>query len=187
MRLHKFGFRMRSALWLALWSMPLSAQAPLPGTAALTSEGDFAAQMVDGINDYLLRATVDSETKRPALWKRDFASKQAYERSVAPNRERLKRIIGAVDPRVRNVTPEYTSTFRAASLIAKGQSYKVHSVRWPVLEGVSAEGLLLQPDQQPSCRIVALPDADWSPEMLAGIVAGVEPPARRAPSRRERL
>ena len=63
---------MRSALWLALWSMPLSAQAPLPGTAALTSEGDFAAQMVDGINDYLLRATVDSETQTASTLETGF-------------------------------------------------------------------------------------------------------------------
>src|SRR5689334_11770021 len=103
MRRNKFGFRMPPALWLALWSLPLSAQAPLPETAPLTSEGDFAAQMVDGINNYLLRATIESETKSPALWKRDFTSNQAYARSVAPNRERLKKIIGVVDPRVRNV------------------------------------------------------------------------------------
>jgi hypothetical protein len=56
----------------------------------------------------------------------------------------------------------------------------VYAVRWPVLGpvladygGLSAEGLLLQPEQEPVARIVAIPDADWSPEMLAGLLPGV--------------
>src|SRR5260370_36715514 len=94
------------AAFLTVVSLPLAAQSPLPGTAALTAQGDFAAQMVDGINDYLLRATSEAITKRSALWKRDYGSAEGYERSVAPNRERLKKIVGAVDPRVRDVSVE---------------------------------------------------------------------------------
>ena len=39
---------------------------------------------------------------------------------------------------------------------------------------------LLEPDRPPVARIVALPDADWSPEMLAGLASGVEPAAQFA-------
>jgi hypothetical protein len=66
-----------------LW-LPIVAHTPLPGTAALTGQGDFAAQMVDGINDYLLRATADAPGKRSVLWKRDYASIEAYERRSCP-------------------------------------------------------------------------------------------------------
>ena len=40
--------------------------------------------------------------------------------------------------------------------------------------------MLLEPDRPPLARIVAIPDADWSPEMLAGMKPGVEPDAQFA-------
>ena len=57
---------------------------------------------------------------------------------------------------------------------AEGPAIVIHAVRWPVFDGVFAEGLLLQPDQPPVARIVAIPDADWSPEMLAGLQPGID-------------
>ena len=66
----------RTTLLAAMLWLPVAAQTPLPGTAPLTGQGDFAAQMVDGINDYLLRATSESAGTRAALWKRDYASVQ---------------------------------------------------------------------------------------------------------------
>ena len=53
-------------------------------------------------------------------------------------------------------------------------------MRWPVFEGVHGEGLLLQPDGPPAARIVAIPDADWTPEMLVGLTLGVPPAAQFA-------
>src|SRR3954469_1260102 len=97
------------AAWIML-ALPLAAQTALPGTAPLTAQGDFASQMVDNINDYLLRATAESVHKRAGLWKRDYGSAELYGRSVTPNRERLKKIIGAVDPRVRDVAMDLMAT-----------------------------------------------------------------------------
>jgi dienelactone hydrolase len=171
---------MAKATLLAMLWLPVAAQTPLSGTAPLTGQGDFAAQMVDGINDYLVRAASASPGARAALWKRDYSSIENYERSIAPNRERLKKIIGAVDARVPNVSLELEATLSTPALIANGQGYKVYAVRWPVMEGVTAEGLLLEPDRPPVARIVAIPDADWSPEMLAGMALGVDPAAQFA-------
>ena len=75
---------------------------------------------------------------------------------------------------------ELAATVSTPALVANGQSYKVYAVRWPVMEGVTAEGLLLDPDQPPVARIVAIPDADWTPEMLAGLAPGIEPAAQFA-------
>src|SRR5262245_40998100 len=50
MRTDSCAARLRVVLWLILLSLPLGAQAPLPGTAPLNTQGDLAAQMVDGIN-----------------------------------------------------------------------------------------------------------------------------------------
>ena len=169
----------KTMLLAAMW-LPLAAQTPLPGTAPLTGQGDFAAQMVDGVNDYLVRLASGSPGTRAALWKRDYSSVENYERSIAPNRERLKKIIGAVDQRVPVVSMELVATLSTPALVANGQGYKVYAVRWAVMEGVTAEGLLLDPDRPPVARIVAIGDADWTPEMLTGMAPGVEPAAQFA-------
>jgi hypothetical protein len=38
---------------------------------------------------------------------------------------------------------------------------------------MKAMGLLLQPKDPPVARVVAIPDADCTPEMLAGIAPGI--------------
>jgi dienelactone hydrolase len=156
------------------------AQTTLPGTAQLTADGDLAAKMVDGINLYLERATTAARAQRPQLWKRDYSSVARYRQSIAPNRERFRKIIGAVDPRVPVTALQLDATTSTPALIATGAGYRVYAVRWPVLDGVQAEGLLLDPDSEPTARIVAIPDADWTPEMLAGLAPGVPPEAQFA-------
>jgi cephalosporin-C deacetylase-like acetyl esterase len=146
----------------------------LPGTKLLEMEGDIAAQMVAGIDKFLMRELAASAKRRQAVWKPDRSSPEAYEKSVAAHRERLRKIIGAVDPRRPVTGLEYSSSTAAPALVAKGDGYSVFGVRWPVFEGVEGEGLLLQPDKPPVARIVALPDADQTPEQVVGLAAGVE-------------
>src|SRR5438105_8333799 len=62
---------------------------PLPDTTPLTTDRDLALQMVDGIDRWLARETASALANRPALWHRDLSSPQAYERSIAPQREHL--------------------------------------------------------------------------------------------------
>src|SRR5262245_38547775 len=73
---------------------------PLAGTKPLTMEGDLAAQMVAGIDKFLLREIDLSVERRAKHWKRDFSSAEAYNKSIEPNRQRLAKILGVVDPRV---------------------------------------------------------------------------------------
>ncbi len=150
----------------------------LEDTRPLRMEGDLAAKMVAGIDRYLMRAIEQSVEGRSEFWKPDFASPQAYAKSVAPNRERLARYIGAVDPRPAPVAMELITTTNRPSLLAKGNGYSVHIVRWSALDGVDGEGLLLRPEGDPVARVVALPDADWTPEMLVGLAGDVPPEAQ---------
>ena len=159
----------------------------LPGTNPLTVEGDLAAQMVDGIHQYLLRRTEDAAGERGRLWQRDYQSAEDYHHSVAPNRDRFRQIIGAVDARVGALAPELMGTMVTSAQVAQGSGYKVYAVSFPVLDrvvpdfgGLSAEGLLLQPEGNPVARVVAIPDADWTPEMLVGLAPGVPPAAQFA-------
>ena len=152
----------------------------LPGTAPLNLQGDLAEQMVNGIRTFLLRRTEEAAQERERLWQRDYQSVEAYKRSVAPNRERFRQIIGAVDSRVGVQSPEFMAPQMTSAQIAQGSGYKVYAVKWPVLGpvvadygGLDAEGLLLQPDGKAVARLVAIPDADWTPEALAGLAPGV--------------
>jgi len=152
---------------------PAAPPSHLPGTEPLTMQGDIAAQMVEGIHRYLVNQTTASVERRGAFWNRDYSSRAAYEASVALQRERFRDIIGLIDPRIPFSAPQLEITVGGPSVVASGDGYRVLSVRWPVLDGVDGEGLLLEPADTPLARIVALPDADWSPEMLVGVAPGV--------------
>ncbi|MFN4257994.1 MAG: alpha/beta hydrolase family protein [Gemmataceae bacterium] len=145
---------------------------PLPGTKPLTTEGDLAVQMVAGIDKYLTKQTAAAVEKRQQFWKLDYSSPEAYTKSVRPNRQRLQQIIGVVDERLPPKM-ELVATTEQSALVAETDSYKVFAVRWPVFAGVDGEGLLLEPKGKIVAHVVAIPDADWTPEMLTGLMPGL--------------
>lgn len=166
---------------------PGTAESVLAGTAPLTIEGDLAMQMVTGIQQYLLHQTGRQVMERARLWNRDYGSIELYERSVGPNRQRFRQMIGAVDTRVPAQAPELKGSLPVPAQIAQGTGYSVYAVRWPVFasvtadsDGLEAEGLLLRPKAPPVARVVAIPDADWTPEMLVGVTPGISPGAQFA-------
>jgi len=147
---------------------------PLAGTQPLETGGDLADQMVAGIDRFLLQALNDSIARRPRHWQRDVSSAEKYDASVAKNRARLAKIIGAHDPRSPVTALELLETTAQPALVGRGEGFTAHAVRWPTVRGVWGEGLLLVPARKPALAdVVALPDADQWPEQLAGLVAGV--------------
>ncbi|HEY2146768.1 MAG TPA: hypothetical protein VGH32_02450 [Pirellulales bacterium] len=150
-----------------------SSAAPLSGTKPLTVEGDLAAQMVEGIDHYLNHKLAESPDRRKAAWKWDYTPQSSPPTTDNSYRKRLRTILGVVDARVPKIEVQYIATTDESSLVAKTSKYEIHAVRWPVLPGVDAEGLLLEPKEKPIALIVALPDADWTPEMFVGLAPGV--------------
>jgi dienelactone hydrolase len=154
----------------AIW-----AQTSLPGTQPLTVEGDLGARMVGGIHAFLDHKIQEMQKEREHLWDRPDRI-----RFVTESRQRFRKIIGAVDNRVPIKALELVGSTSSPAQIAIGRGFKVLRVRWPVFEGVHGEGLLLQPDGPAAARVVAIPDADWTPEMLVGLTPGVAPAAQFA-------
>jgi dienelactone hydrolase len=147
---------------------------PLEGTKPLEAQGDLASEMVAGIDRFLLREIAQSVETRKAYWTRDTSSPEKYEASVAPNRARLAKVLGVVDARVQDTAPQYLAGPGRSSLVGRGERYEIHAVRWEALPGIHGEGLLLTPkDGKPVADVVALPDADQTPEMIAGLADGV--------------
>ncbi len=139
----------------------------LPGTAKLTMNGDLALEMVAGIDRFVTRELQASVTRRAAYWQQDFTSPENYVRSVAPNRARFRRFIGAVDERVPDVQMELVATTGTPALVEATKSFTTTAVRWPVFEGVYGEGLLLRPRGVRKAFVILLGDADLPPEAVA--------------------
>ena len=121
---------------------------PLPNTKPLNIQGDPAAQMIAGITTYLLQATDNSIAHRK------------------PSRDRLRKILGVRIPPVSLGSPEYIAAVGSTALLAQTPAFRVYAVRWPVLDGLSAEGLYFEPKKPIRAAAITLPDADQLPEHL---------------------
>ncbi len=148
-----------SLTWLGASAWGCWAQGqPLVGTAPLTMEGDIASNLVAGADRFLLRKIEESAAGRAKFWHRDFSSWQAYEQSLATNRQRLAHILGVRDPRVSKVELELIVTPRRQAVRGRGRDYEVFAVRWPAFGDVTGEGLLLTPAHRaPVANVVAIP------------------------------
>jgi len=113
---------------------------------------------------------------REKFWKRDFSSREAFEKSIGENRQRLAHILGVRDPRVKFDSPELVAALNRPALLLETERYSVYAIRWPAVRDVWGEGLLLTPKNgKPVASVVAIPDARQSPEQIAGVIAGTSP------------
>jgi dienelactone hydrolase len=149
---------------------------PLPGTAPLDwPEEDLSGRMMDGAHRFVERQITENQARSARFWKYDRSSPAAWDASVQDNRDRLREIIGAVDSRLAPSLERYGDDANP-SRVAETNRYRVSRVRWPVLDGISADGLLVEPvTGAPSAFIVAVPDAGQTPEQILGLEPGLSP------------
>ncbi len=146
---------------------------PLPGTRQLTLPRDDAAvhaRHMRQVHDYFQQRIAEALQTRDRQWARDFASREAYERSIADHRANCRKMLGLVDgsPAVGR-----TETQR---LGASG-GLCVERVTTPMFAGLAARGLVFAPNatgRRPA--VIVCPDADTWPERFAGLSADAQPP-----------
>ena len=164
--------------------IPGSVQAQMPAaTQPLTMEGDLASQMVDGIDGFLLKQIELAKIQRKNFWNYDNTSPQAFEKSIQPNRDRLARMLGVRDDRVPAQTPFDSGPLDDSTVIAECEAFRVYRIRWPVLpdpaptakhlSSIHGEGLMLVPNGSIIANVIAMPDAQQTPEQIAGLADGV--------------
>lgn len=134
--------------------------------------GDLSAQMHEAALRDVDQRISASIRSRAQFWHRDTSSAEKYGHSIEDNRRRLAMLMGVVDPRVPPSMERFGDDDNPAE-VAQTEQYQVFQVRWPVLEGVHGEGLLLAPVDSPRGLVVVLPDADQTPEQVAGLAPGV--------------
>jgi dienelactone hydrolase len=172
-------------------SQPMHGQAappePLPHTTALEwPEEDLSGRLMDGAHRFVERQIADMQARAGRFWSYDRSSAAAWNASLHGNRDRLREIIGAVDARVAPALERVGDDDNPA-LVAEAPAYRVWQVRWPVLEGLTAEGLLVEPTTKrqaatdgtgaasPVASLVVVPDAGQTPEQILGLAPGLLP------------
>ncbi|MFM8577794.1 MAG: hypothetical protein ACKOCN_03190, partial [Planctomycetaceae bacterium] len=157
----------------------------LPGMERLSLERPLDEVMVEGIDRHLMNLTTRSAAARDRLL-------PIEPDAIAASREQLRSLVGAVDPRVPTdggitsferygATSEHVDESPGPAAIARGPdgfSIRVSRVRIDVLDGVTADGLMVEPSTPPLAFVVALGDAAWTPEQFVGIEPGVAPSAQ---------
>jgi dienelactone hydrolase len=108
------------------------------------------------------------------MWNRDGNDSEQRGKAISDRRARFRTIIGAVDECVAANGFEIVANVGGDGVVARlaDADVAVYAVRWPVLPGVTGEGLLLVPSKPAVARVIALPDADWAPEVYAGLTSG---------------
>ncbi len=170
-----------SCCWLisltAFAADPVAFPPVLPETQPLSIEQPLDEFMVDGIDRFALREIQQAAAARAGKWQRDASSPEAYAKSLEPYRARFREIIGAVDLRVRGRGLEDLSMTSFSGVATPGtraaegddELYSIIPARWQVLDGVTAEGVILEPSVEEIVGLaIAIPDATWSPEEFCG-------------------
>ena len=166
-------------VWLGfalVWMADLDAAQPktLPNTDPLDwPEEDLSSRLMDGAHRFVERKIDETARRRQRYWQYGGTSPKTNQPSIEENRQQLREILGVVDSRAAPRMERYGDEQQPA-LVAETPSYRVFQVRWAVLEGVYAEGLLAQPRERAVAHVVALPDADQTPEQLLGLQPGLD-------------
>lgn len=157
---------------LLVFNLKLSGQQNFPFTASpLTEKGDLSAKMVEGVGRFLLRETEKQKDHRSEAWHFDFSSEKGFDQSISVQRNLLSKQLGVVEERVESHIELLTNSKLAGLKAFKIELPKctISAIHWQSLDGLSAEGLLIQPKGKVTARIVLMPDADVLPEVLAGL------------------
>jgi len=148
---------------------------PFPAKPLLDS-GDLTPAMVSSLDVFLTDFTRKTTEDRSQLPKWDFSGTAAFEQSVSGRRDLLLQRLGATDQRVSPAMEVLTGKDLQPLTVEK-QGCRISAVRWNVLEGLQAEGVLVAPKGKPVAFIVLIPDAGMEAEQLAGLSAGNGPGA----------
>ncbi|MFK7821967.1 MAG: hypothetical protein AB8G99_24935, partial [Planctomycetaceae bacterium] len=146
----------------------------LPGTAPLENTGDLASFMVSGIDNFLIGELDASVGRRAQFWNRDLTTPGAYSKSIEPLRVELCQMIGVRGELVPFQSPSVIVTVDGlADLNEPGARVSRQQIRWPVVDSLWGEGVLLTPVEGHSANAVLIPDADQTPEIFASKAAAL--------------
>ncbi|OAI54718.1 hypothetical protein AYO47_09865, partial [Planctomyces sp. SCGC AG-212-M04] len=149
---------------------------PLTGTAPLQLDEPLDVVMVRGINKFAEEEIALSPSRREVFWKRDFSSPEAYQKSIAENRKRLKTVIGVLDEDSAGVSDQEF----VGEVPPEGGSIERAFIRRALSDDVEAEFYSIMPPGNHDPTVIIVPDSAWSPEQMTGEMDGLPEQAQLA-------
>ena len=138
----------------------------MPATRKLNYEGEIDKKLIAGVSRFLDAQLMVAPGKRNGLWQH---SATEWPEKIEQHRDVLRKLLGMQEARPKNGRLELISTLQQSAIIATCEQFDVIAVRWNAFGQVHAEGLLLQPKSKVAARVVAIPDADQTPEELVSL------------------
>lgn len=145
------------------------AQSIIRNPEPLEIKGDIASHLVDGVDRFLLREIAEADGARVSGWKAGADAAGSKEKYFATKRSEFSKMLGIRDTRVGPEPPRLLATAAQSSLLGKNDQFEVHAISMPVLDGLTLQGLWLRPLGEITGNMVVVPDADQTPESLAGL------------------
>ncbi len=122
-------------------------------------------RLYDQARDYFLKRIAATPSLRDTRWQPDFSSPSAYEKSVSTHRQSLRKMLGLIE-----VAPQKA----VSRTLGEGGNVEVEEIRLPLDGDFSMRALLfIAKTSQPAGAVIAIPDANQSPEEFAGIREGM--------------
>jgi dienelactone hydrolase len=117
------------------------------------------------VRNYFLKQIAATPAKREKLWQPDFSSRSAYESSVSEHRQHLRKMLGLVE-----VNPQKAEV----AILAESGGVRVEEVKIALDGDFAAQALVFLPENSGrKAALIAIPQADESPEEFAGIAEGM--------------
>ncbi|ODS83041.1 MAG: hypothetical protein ABS46_07330 [Cytophagaceae bacterium SCN 52-12] len=140
---------------------------------ALTWQGDLSERMVSGIDRFLVQKAADTKASREQEWAAaSKAGPAAWSAHLEKEKEALRKIWGMTGEREKPVPEAGISSSTLMPVSADLGGITVLPVKWRITHDLDMMGLLVQPRKAVKARLVMIPDADQTPELLAGIGPG---------------
>ena len=148
-------------------------EAQLSNSLRLEMTGEIDRYLIRGVSVFLDRKLEESVQRRESEWMSVALADRAS--FLEQQRARLTHILGMRDSRPHTAEMQLVASTDQPALVYRGPRLSIYAVRWRAFDNVFAEGLLLRPSSNPRALVVAIPDADQTPEQLTGIAEGSEP------------
>ncbi len=141
----------------------------------LTWEGDIASRLVSDVDEFLLEQIDQTRSLRRSHWTKGMIGDDASNRAWLENaREVLKVVLGIKKSAPIDVQIYPWVTAESNAVILEDDLLRARVVRWPVLEGMHGEGLLIEPvSGAVTGTVIVSPDTEQNPEDWLGLGDGV--------------
>lgn len=139
----------RSRIWLVILLMMTG----VPGKILGQTENEFPFQarlldekfdlpntMMKGVGAFLDQALQESKATRNDFWQRDFTSPEAFNQSIASQRQELQEILGLIDKRSAPFM-SYQESGALEPYTFENEKYTISAVKWRVFDGVFGDFL----------------------------------------------